>query len=247
MKYFKSSILSTLLLTTFAFSASAAPAASPSKTTVTYQSADRNRDGVITLKEWRTESDNVFTSHDWNNDGIISGAEMKAGAVKPKSSSDPFRALDSNQDGVIVLGEWEGSTTAFQQLDTNNDDRLSAEEFHTRANLDQFAELDHNGDGIISRTEWHNSSASFVNMDRNRDEKITREEFYDREQYPTSVFRELDVNNDKRISRSEWRDEVGVFTRTDVNGDNFVSENEFNNRQNVGAIEQIFKDIFRSR
>lgn len=240
-------ILGAPLMAVFALSALAGPAHAKAKAKITYQNADRNRDGMVTLKEWQIESDSAFAGRDWNGDGVLSGNEMKPGAVKPIVSSDPFRALDRNLDGVVVLSEWDGSNATFQQLDTNDNGQLSSAEFHASVDSDQFAALDHNSNGVISRTEWHNSSASFVEMDRNRNEQITRDEFYNQNQYPMSVFRELDVNNDKRISRSEWRDEAEAFTRIDTNGDNLVSETEFNNRQNISIVEQIFKDIFRTR
>lgn len=111
----------------------------------TYHKADRNQDGVITLKEWRNESDLSFNKRDWNHDGILSGNEIKDSTLKPTQSSDPFRALDQNQDGMIVLSEWNGSLTTFQARDTNENGQISAQEFHVtfapyaRSSLRKFA------------------------------------------------------------------------------------------------------------
>jgi len=42
---------------------------------------DRNRDGVITRKEWRGDK-KEFRALDWNRDGILSGQELRPRAVR---------------------------------------------------------------------------------------------------------------------------------------------------------------------
>jgi hypothetical protein len=41
-----------------------------------YQGLDRNRDGMVTRSEWRG-NDQSFRMHDRNNDGVLSGSEMR--------------------------------------------------------------------------------------------------------------------------------------------------------------------------
>jgi hypothetical protein len=43
---------------------------------------DRNHDGRITRAEWRG-NDVSFRVHDWNRDGVLSGAEVRPGARRP--------------------------------------------------------------------------------------------------------------------------------------------------------------------
>src|SRR5262249_38007340 len=50
-----------------------------------YGGLDTNRDGVISLNEWRG-SRNAFRNHDWNGDGVLSGDEVRDGAIPPASS-----------------------------------------------------------------------------------------------------------------------------------------------------------------
>ena len=146
---------------------------------------DRNRNGQIERTEWRG-SPRSFAIHDWNGDGVLSGDEVRAGAVPPAgsleaddynmSAGDRFSYLDVNNNGSIDRNEWDGSLDTFYQLDRNNDSRI------TRAELNQgrrttFAALDANGDGRINLGEWGWSHRSFDDMDTNKDGVITRDEF----------------------------------------------------------------------
>lgn len=146
---------------------------------------DRNGNGVIERNEWRGNN-RSFAIHDWNNDGVLSGDEVRTGTVPPAGSveaedynmspTDRFAYLDVNNNGYIDRNEWDGSLDMFYQVDRNNDSRLS------RAELNQgvrstFASLDVNGDNRISLGEWAWSHRSFDQMDTNRDGVITRDEF----------------------------------------------------------------------
>ena len=146
---------------------------------------DRNHNGQIEKGEWRG-SPRSFAIHDWNADGVLSGDEVRTGAVPPPgsleaddynmSANDRFSYLDTNNNGYVDRNEWDGSLETFYDLDSNNDNRI------TRAELNQgrranFAALDANGDGHISLSEWSWSHRSFDDMDTNKDGVITRDEF----------------------------------------------------------------------
>jgi len=154
-------------------------------TNMRFADLDRNRNGQIEKSEWRG-SPRSFAIHDWNNDGVLSGDEVRTGAVPPSgsleandynmSSADRFSYLDVNNNGYIDRNEWDGSLDTFYDLDRNNDNRI------TRAELNQgrranFAALDANGDGRISLGEWSWSHRSFDEMDTNKDGVITPDEF----------------------------------------------------------------------
>ena len=150
-----------------------------------YADLDRNHDGQIERNEWRG-SPRSFAIHDWNNDGVLSGDEVRAGAAPPSGSleaddynmtaTDRFSYLDVNNNGYIDRNEWDGSLNTFYDLDTNNDNRLTRAELN-RGRRANFASLDANGDGRISLGEWGWSHRSFDEMDSNRDGVITRDEF----------------------------------------------------------------------
>jgi len=146
---------------------------------------DRNRNGQIERGEWRG-SPRSFQIHDWNNDGVLSGDEVRTGAAPPAESleaedynmspADRFSYLDLNNNGYIDRNEWDGSLNTFYDLDQNGDNRIARAELN-RGRRATFAALDVNGDNRITLGEWQWSHRSFDEMDNNRDGVIMRNEF----------------------------------------------------------------------
>src|SRR5258705_3722166 len=64
-----------------------ASASTPTSATAEMRFADldRNHNGVIEKNEWRG-SPRSFAIHDWNDDGVLSGEEVRAGAIPPADS-----------------------------------------------------------------------------------------------------------------------------------------------------------------
>lgn len=101
-----------------------------------FRGMDRNGDGIITRAEWRGNRQS-FNVHDWNNDGVLSGDEVRAGAFRSGSTleaeeldrHDRFEFLDANNNNRIEPREWHNTVTAFNRLDVNNDNVLSRSEF----------------------------------------------------------------------------------------------------------------------
>ena len=152
---------------------------------IRFADLDRNHNGQIERSEWRG-GPRSFAIHDWNNDGVLSGDEVRTGAVPPPdsleaddynmSANDRFAYLDVNNNGYIDRNEWDGSLDTFYDLDSNNDNRISRAELN-RGRRANFAALDANGDGRITLGEWAWSHRSFDDMDTNKDGVITRDEF----------------------------------------------------------------------
>jgi Ca2+-binding EF-hand superfamily protein len=150
-----------------------------------FRDLDRNGNGSIERGEWRG-SPRSFQIHDWNNDGVLSGDEVRTGANPPAdametedynmSPADRFSYLDVNNNGFIDRNEWDGSLDTFYQLDRNDDNRIARNELNA-GRRNTFAALDENGDNRITLGEWQWSHRSFDEMDANRDGVITRNEF----------------------------------------------------------------------
>ena len=163
----------------------ASTASNVSTAQMRFADLDRNHNGQIERGEWRG-SPRSFAIHDWNNDGVLSGDEVRTGAVPPPNSleaddynmnaNDRFSYLDVNNNGYIDRNEWDGSLDTFYDLDTNDDNRITRAELN-RGRRANFAALDANGDGRITLGEWAWSHRSFDDMDTNKDGVITRDEF----------------------------------------------------------------------
>lgn len=48
-----------------------------------FQGLDKNRDGMIQRSEWQGD-DRSFANHDWDNNGVLLGDELRPGATKPR-------------------------------------------------------------------------------------------------------------------------------------------------------------------
>jgi Ca2+-binding EF-hand superfamily protein len=162
-----------------------------------FRDMDRNNDGVITRAEW-TGTAQSFRTHDWNGDGMLSGDEVRRGALRKDSgfgqdfnpptaqqfnawNDTAFGGLDHNRDGRITSNEWHYDLESFQRADRNRDGAVSRSEFlgtgiEDDDRGDSFDNLDANGNGRIERTEWHAGADSFNVLDRNRDGVLSRAE-----------------------------------------------------------------------
>jgi Ca2+-binding EF-hand superfamily protein len=90
----------------------------------TFDRLDTNRDGRLSLAEWRGNRA-TFNTLDLNRDGFLTREEFR----NNPHGRDHFSLLDTNGDGRIALSEWTGDRATFDRLDKNHDGFLSREEF----------------------------------------------------------------------------------------------------------------------
>ena len=222
---------------------------------------DTNKDGMIQRNEWRGSLQS-FRTHDWNNDGMLSGDELRVGQWRNGTwddvDYDPDRAgefrtwtpaaftqLDRNRNGVIARGEWPYDAAAFYRVDRNRDNRLTREEFLGQAGWDDdrddsFEDLDLNNNGRIERSEWHGADAAFTWLDTNRNGWLSRAETTGNanpraanNQANNQQFNSLDYNRSGTISRDEWIWSRASFDQRDANRDGMLSRREFNSVADV--------------
>lgn len=220
---------------------------------------DRNGDGVVTREEWRG-SDRAFQLQDWNNDGRLSGDELRPGASRngpPSSRADQeprqdaqfgdwtaeaFSDIDRNRDGRIARDEWRYDQESFARADRNRDAVLSRAEFlGDDDNVEsirnrRFNEMDDNRDGRVTRQEWRGSAATFDALDGNRDRVLSGNELDD-SGTPSIDFSSVDANRNGSISRDEWHWSEATFTARDANRDGRLTQAEFGQagQENRGA------------
>jgi hypothetical protein len=155
---------------------------------------DGNGDGTITRQEWNGSAVS-FRIHDWNNDGVLSGDEIRAGMSRPDFREDAridgeFRAvpswsrqafvdLDQDRNGRLSVLEWPYEAEIFRRVDRNGDRSVTLAEFTASVDDDRddiFANLDTNQDGYLSGLEWHGSADTFEWLDRDDDRRLSRAE-----------------------------------------------------------------------
>jgi hypothetical protein len=214
-----------------------------------FQQMDRNNDGVVTKEEWNGSA-RSFEVHDWNNDGRLSGEEVRVGgqraaALEPVDHNPSryernlnwtragFTGLDHNRDNRLTSNEWHFDLETFRRVDRNRDNALNLAEFLGEGvddlRDDRFDDLDVNNNGRVERTEWYGGAAEFRALDRNNDNILSRFEVvgnapsfdaYDE-------FNQLDFDRNGNLARGEWHWSNLSFTQRDANRDGMISRREF--------------------
>lgn len=134
-----------------------------------------------------------------------------------------FRALDTNNDGRITRDEWNGSERSFRNHDWNGDGVLSGNEVRTGRQRDTDL-ADHNPDRFERNLNW--TRANFTSLDHNRDGRLSANEWH----FDFETFRRVDANANNSISLQEFLGE-GV---EDVRDDSFDNMDWNNN----GRVEK---------
>jgi EF hand domain-containing protein len=93
---------------------------------MTEEFAAKDHDGNGTLS--RAEWPDAFDRRDHNRDGVLSRDEYYNPRT-PAARDEEFRRLDTDNDGVVVRGEWRGRPSVFDALDTNRNGVLSRDEY----------------------------------------------------------------------------------------------------------------------
>jgi Ca2+-binding EF-hand superfamily protein len=220
--------------------------------TMRFAEMDRNNDGAITRDEWRG-SGQSFRVHDWNEDGVLSGDEVRVGATRRERSLadddfDPatpdrfnhwseatFADVDHNRDGRITSNEWHFDAETFRRVDRNRDGMLTRTEFLSAPadddRDDRFENLDVNGNGRVERSEWHGSADAFDWLDRDKNNVLSRREVMGEAAAPEPVrtdrFANLDFDRDGAISPAEWHRSRRSFDQRDTNRDGRLTRDEF--------------------
>lgn len=123
--------------------------------------------------------------------GAVPGAELLAGLIMSQ--------FDSNSDGVVDAGEWQGGTErGFDEIDQNGDGSISGEE------------IDALKSEISKETGELGASVAVVlikqvvmTLDRNDDKLVTRKEYAEG---CAGILKKIDANSDGSVSKTELID-----------------------------------------
>ena len=164
----------------------------PERSGMRFAGMDTNNDGVIARREWRG-SEASFKVHDWDDDGVLSGDEVRSGGrrrartVEPEEfeslereypfndwSPEGFHRLDHTTTAASAARDGTSIEDSFTRADHNRDGSLGRGEFlgedaqQDDDREDSFPNLDDNRDGRISRGEWHGSASRVAALDSDR-------------------------------------------------------------------------------
>lgn len=188
----------------FALSAGTAMAA------VTMADIDVTGDSLATFEEARNAIPALdmvaFDEIDTNNDNRISATELEATEAQNVLSQHrvlgpkdrPLVVLDEDGDGFMNYDDFvrvhpDFTENAFQEIDTNNDNRVSYSEYYTEETqaliaacgaktFIDLADIDANGDKFADLEELRVAfpkleAADFKEMDLNKDNRVSSAEF----------------------------------------------------------------------
>ena len=147
------------------------------------------------------------------------------GAAQPVSALR-FQTMDTNNDGRVTRDEWRGSAQSFRVHDWNGDGQLSGEEVRTGASRQRTGDPDYQPNQYVL-DDW--TEQRFDSMDRNRDGRLTRAEWH----FDIEAFVRSDHNRDNVLSRAEFLhpdfedDRSDQFEYLDHNGNGRLEQGEW--------------------
>jgi hypothetical protein len=235
-----------------------------------FRSYDANGDNRVSTGEWAGDQV-LFRRLDADRNSYLTIVEyVNAGDMTAQGGpAYRFSNLDVNGDGWITRNEWNMTGAAFDQLDTNRDNRISSFEFQSDStglspypagrspypNV-PFVTVDINRDGWITRSESGMTAAEFNRLDTNGDNRLSRYEF-DAVSPDTAngpfmnvSFQDIDRNRDGWLMRTEWQWDDATFRRVDTNNDSRISRFEFDaaaERGNYTSGQGTYGDSQRTR
>lgn len=165
------------------------------------------------LAETREPSLQTFEQADTNSDGRVTLDELKT--ALPGMTPERFKQLDRNGDGVLTTADRETTKTApqgqmrekLQQADANHDRQITLEEAKAvfpRATERRFQQMDQDGDGVISRADFKKAGDKLKQADKDGDSKVSLEEA--KAVFPRMTaawFKKFDRNGDGFLSRED--------------------------------------------
>jgi Ca2+-binding EF-hand superfamily protein len=110
-----------------------------------FERSDKDGDGFVTKEEFAAGRELMFSQIDANGDGALDQAELD-------KAHEAFRQRASESGHQLPPPEGDHHGRFMKRLDTNEDGKITAEEF-VAAGERMFAKLDDNGDGKLAKDE----------------------------------------------------------------------------------------------
>lgn len=156
------------------------------------QRFDRNKDGLIVPKEWKTDR-TEFNLRDKNNNGQLAADELESRinekSLHPVSNLNPdviIEKFDKNGNGKLERSEIPGGSQGnFGRVDRDDDGEVSRDELGlilgyqaknqmSAISSDFIRRFDFNRDGRVHHSEFPGADSVFKRMDRNGDGSVSK-------------------------------------------------------------------------
>ena len=166
-----------------------------------FQNLDTNRDGFVERPEAETLVHAEFNQYDTDRDNKVSEPELRLIVQNSMRRDEQARreAETRRRQGMVAINDFiDMQLRSADQLDKNNDGKVSQQEYATLAGppdgpqaqglppfelrrqiaMRKFAEIDTNKDGQLDRVELTAFAVNqFLQMDLNKDRFLNEEEF----------------------------------------------------------------------
>jgi Ca2+-binding EF-hand superfamily protein len=140
---------------------------------------------------------------------------MKGHIMNQSVKQALFILLMQSVFALYCAGQSNDYKVVFRSADTNQDGKITLDEFKEHAKQAAFTSADRNGDRIIDKQEWQKvqppvqAEQKFEAIDKDLDKRISFLEFsdsVDRTRNFDEVFNALDRNRDGSLSPDEFND-----------------------------------------
>ena len=206
-----------------------------------YDQIDANRDKRLTIQELTAHYDSLAGS----NGGKKTGGKGTAQKSKSKNPKELIKKMDKDGDGKLSRDEWTGQAKFYDQIDADQDKRLTiaeltahyeslaganggkktggkgaAQKTRSKDPEEMIKKMDTDGDGLVARDEWKGQAVDYDKIDANRDARVTLAEL-------TAHIAASANSGGGKKSGGKAKNPKEIIKKMDTDGDGLIAREEW--------------------